>query len=200
MKEVSKGWIGGFFDSDGSISLGVKKMERNKIGYGLSPCFMVGQSIETYERTLPLVEEHLYNNLNVEVNINTVQREEYCNMKLLQIRRKEDVKKTLRYLEEEIHNKQNQVKILLEEIFPRMEINNYLSSKEDFMEIIAWKEAFDSYKGGIRSKYTVEYFEKLWNVELSDDKYPSDNIFDGAEVINIEGYTHPAENGSVFDY
>ena len=191
MEGISKEWIGGFFDADGNISYSVLNQNQN---YILQLVFQIGQSRKNAKTTIPCIEKHFINNMNISPNINSVREGELILLTITDIK---NVKTVLEYLQPHIHGKSEQVKIVLEEIIPRMEQGLHNENKTDFIELIAWKEALDSYKGGNRSKYTVEYFEEKWDIELPENRKPS---IEFNEKLKLEGYSDPVEEmGSLME-
>ena len=62
--------------------------------------------------------------------------------------------------------KREQVDLLLDEILPRMEQGVH-HEKEGFLEVMYHVDQFNSYKGGSRGQYTLDYFEDLWGIEYT---------------------------------
>ena len=60
--------------------------------------------------------------------------------------------------------KREQVDLLLDEILPRMERGVH-HEKKGFLEVMHHVDRFNSYKGGSRGKYTLEYFQNLWEMD-----------------------------------
>ena len=57
---------------------------------------------------------------------------------------------------------------LLHEIIPRMEEGVH-HDKEGFLEVMYYIERFNTYKGGSRGKYTLDYFKDLWEMEYTPE-------------------------------
>lgn len=64
--------------------------------------------------------------------------------------------------------KREQVDLFLDEILPRLKQGVH-HEKEGFLEVMSYVDRFNSYKGGSRGKYTLEYFEELWEIEYTPE-------------------------------
>jgi len=64
--------------------------------------------------------------------------------------------------------KREQVDLFLDEIIPRLE-DGVHHTKEGFLEVMYYIDRFNLYKGGSRGKYTLNYFEDLWEMEYTPE-------------------------------
>jgi len=64
--------------------------------------------------------------------------------------------------------KREQVDLFLDEIIPRLE-DGVHHDKEGFLEVMYYIDRFNAYKGGSRGKYTLDYFEDLWEMEYTPE-------------------------------
>ena len=77
-----------------------------------------------------------------------------------------DTRTLLTPLRDQFIVKREQVDLLLDEILPRMEQGVH-HEKEGFLEVMYHVDQFNSYKGGSRGQYTLDYFEDLWGIEYT---------------------------------
>lgn len=68
-------------------------------------------------------------------------------------------------------SKQTQTFIALEELLPKISKELHLT-KEGFIECMSWIDLLRKFKGGrnLETKYTTEYFEDLWDIDLSKEQ------------------------------
>jgi len=162
--QFSSEFVAGWIDGDGSIRTQISPTERRKIGFQVQPKITSKQTGCGALNAMSALENFCKES-GVEYNIDEIKREgNESSGYNFRIGGLSDVKTFLLEIEESLIVKQPQAKIMLNEIIPRMENKKHLE-KDGFVEIVAWKDIMDSYKGGNnRSKYNLDYFKEEWDI------------------------------------
>lgn len=174
MAQTSPSYVGGLFDAEGNINLRVWERDSSAIGCTTTPESGVEMNGELVVETMNALAKYCE---DVGANYNVYglpKKGEENNGVQFWVTTLDGTKKFLENIEPHLIEKRAQAKIMISEIIPRMEDGDHLR-KEGFLEIMAWRDLMDSFKGGRRGKYNLAYFEDLWDMELPEEKKPDIN-------------------------
>ena len=162
---LTHSYSAGLFDGDGCISMEVFKAEYYSTGYLQRPKVSLTQVRQEND-----VVDHLCefaDRLGVEYNVRDVPQQEEGYMPKFEftIRNRDSVKTYLQALLPHLVVKEEQARIMLEEIIPRMDRGMH-TNKRGFLKIMEHADRMNEMKGGKRGKYNLEYFENEWGMTL----------------------------------
>lgn len=166
--EVSQAYVAGLMDAEGCVSQIVGKNDLGRFDYGQNPQVQIQQGRnEALEERVAKYAEHY----GVDYNLHTYDppEEGYQPQVRFIVGSQESVRRFLEPIRDICAIKGRQIAIMLDEILPRMSANRH-TTKRGFLEIMAYRDLMNAYKGGIRGKYNLEYFEELWDMKLDTSR------------------------------
>lgn len=167
---VTNSYVAGLFDAEGTVSSVVAQRDNSAVDYHTDPRCRI-----THTENDPLIEKlkefcdsvgvepHVYHNRQVD-------NEKHADTFQFDITGKSDVRAFLEALKPNLVVKRQQAQIMLDEILPLLASNTH-STRRGFLRVMSWVDALNSYKGGTRGKYNLEYFEELWGIEYDPSRY-----------------------------
>lgn len=170
---VVHSYVGGLFDAEGNVYMGVDKSDERNIEHSVSTVGRLGhsenQQLEDFLKKFSEsagIQSNVYHQKkcarNTDDSFHWV------------VQQRGELKKFLREIRPYSIVKRGEIDIMLEEIIPRIE-KNYHTNRRGFLELVAWKDVMDKNKGGARGKYDLDYFENLWGMSIEDGKLPCDH-------------------------
>lgn len=160
-------YIGGFTDGDGHIKVKTTLDKSYKIGFRLRPEYNLDNCSAKMMNDIYEQLKELGFKPNVAI-IKTPSRTRPTWRPVCQIRisRRSLVKRFCEMILPYLHPyspKRAQIKILLEEIIPRLE-RGANTTREGFVEVMHYVDMMNELKGGKRGKYSEQYFRQLWGM------------------------------------
>jgi len=160
--------MAGLFDAEGSITGSVTKSGSCKINYEFAPRLKLTQ---VREKTLL---RHIFDQYAEVIGFSysihqRPGRDKEQPTEEVDICSADDIEAFLRPLVPLLYEKRRQALIMVDEILPRYR-DGVHHTKRGFVEMMEWKEKLDEAKPMDREdrKYTVEYFEDLWEEDLKN--------------------------------
>lgn len=170
--KLAHSYVGGLFDAEGSLYLRISEGETWALGYASQPI----ARIEMHEND-PLIEriQAYANAVGCDGSIHHVDRSEdndnrddtFCWV----ASSFDDVERFCEGIRDEVVVKKAQIDIMLDEIIPMLRAGEH-TRRRGFLKVMAWRDIMNSYKGGKRGKYDLEYFEELWGMSIQDRHLP----------------------------
>jgi len=169
--DTNLAWIAGFFDGEGYIGLKPGIAESYTIGYKATISVKIDH---TTKRPLDIIQENLDNNgIGSSIRDRKMGGENHQDQYRWKIQDKQGVKCFLSTIRPYSVDKIEQIEIMAGEIIPFLQEKGH-TTKVGFLELMEMKERLDSTKQGVRGKYTLEYFEEEWDMELDNQRGISD--------------------------
>jgi len=159
--------MAGLFDAEGYIYVGVNESESHSNSHQMFPALAMKQ---VQEKTLL---QHIFDRYSEVAGISYTLHEETRvgrqPVDIATICRSDDLEGFLRPLIPLLYEKRRQALIMVDEILPRYR-DGLHHTKRGFIEMMEWKEKLDDAKPMDKEdrKYTVEYFEDLWEEDLEN--------------------------------
>ena len=164
--KVHQAYVSGLFDAEGCIIPGMQTDGEYRTGHKIRPRVLI-QQIQTENDPLAKLIAHA-ESIDVDYNIRTAYRDDrdykFFNFT---VSNRDDLRRYLVDLTPHLTVKRKQAEIMASEVVPRIN-RGANKTKRDFLKTMFWVDKMNSLKGGNRGKYTREYFEDLWGMELSD--------------------------------
>ena len=170
-------YTAGFFDGEGCVSLTVSAQNDCYVDHALEPCLRVAlvkhqTVVQGTEKTLL---QHLIGRYSEVAGFSysrweyEARHDEHRGTERVHITSAEDIEMFLRPLIPLLYEKRRQALIMVDEILPRHR-DGLHHTKRGFIEMMEWKEKLDEAKPMDKEdrKYTVEYFEDLWEEDLEN--------------------------------
>ena len=154
--EIEQKYVAGIFDAEGSIQTSISPSEYGDVSYNVGTRADIG--LGEFPDTLQEVISEYCNTVNVDENYYDKNGGDMIRM---MITGRDDVYRFLEGIQPYSIIKQPQIEIMLNSIIPMMEEGMHLN-KKGFLEMMEKVDEMNSYKGGNRGKYTLEYFEDEW--------------------------------------
>jgi exonuclease VII small subunit len=163
MVSIQHTQVAGVFDAEGWVGVSIVERPDRGIGYRAEPSAMIDQT-GSGGRLVGALEEWCHaNNIKSSTYVNEMDGNRHDQFSL-RIRNPTEVRSFLEAIESKLIVKYEQAQIMLDEILPIFEEGRH-NTKRGLLEVVEAKEKMDSYKGGNRGKYTMEYFEDIWDVD-----------------------------------
>lgn len=167
--QIKHTYIGGLFDAEGCMKLNVSYDTRRAVNHKITN----KAQIEHRQKDRLVV---ILNQYADEIGVNSTvvdvpEKDKHSKRFNWRISNRRGIRLFLESIRPYSIIKKPEIEIMLDEILPRLEAGHH-SRKRGFLELIAWKDTMDDNKGGDRGKYTLTYFEELWDMELEAEKYP----------------------------
>jgi len=159
--------MAGLFDAEGYIQVRVAESETNSNSHQFSPALGMRQ---VQEKTLL---QHIFDRYSevagFSYKLNEEARDGVQPVDSAVICPPDDIVGFLRPLIPLLYEKRRQALIMVDEILPRYR-DGVHHTKRGFLEMMEWKEKLDEAKPMDKAdrKYTVEYFEDLWEDDLEN--------------------------------
>lgn len=170
LARVGHSYVSGLFDAEGCVKLDLREAEKYQTGYFTIPKVEIGHSIndELMERL-----KNYSNTIGVNPTFYHYTRENrnHNDTFVWHIQNRDDVSTFIESIYDHSIVKKPQFDILLNEIIPRLDQGIHLD-KRGFMKVIAWRDVLNSYKGGNRGEYNLNYFESKWGMNLQKSELP----------------------------
>lgn len=157
-ENISKKYLGGFFDGRGSFSINVSENDTYEVGFVCSPQIRV-----TRNRINPILESLIsdyFENNGIQANINT--RDDQ--MFILNISSIENISELLKHMLDELLLQHEVAYYFLQKIIPRFKRNDH-HTKQGLYEIVKMAEPVFQ-KPTQNRQYNSDYFEDLWKNEI----------------------------------
>lgn len=165
--KVNQRYIAGLFDGDGSMMVRVHENEsEGGLGYKVGP--MSDVAVAKHDPFIDRLES-FSENMGLNYNINIYDSED-CQKQTVhwRIYERDSLRRLVPVLREYCVIKKPQLEIFGDEILPRLTEGTH-STRRGFLEVMAWKDIMDAYKGGQRGKYNLRFFEELWDMKLDKE-------------------------------
>jgi len=180
MKITQRGpeYIAGMVDGDGEISSLISQVDDHKMDYRIQPHFKVVQTGNSMWNVMKVLESFSERN-NISYSTREIKHgnDDWNDGFSFTITEVESSIKFLNSINDYLVVKRKQANIMLNEILPRMKQEVH-KNKQGFLEIMHWRDVMNSYKGGQRGKYNLEYFEDEWNIEIDGSDIENKSVFD----------------------
>lgn len=164
MLRITHEQLTGTLDAEGWIGVKVDQNSEYRVDHRLQPQIEV---TETYRDHLMEALCAYCNARGVNCHVSSLEsNENRSDQYIWGVQGISNTRTLLTPLRDQFIVKREQVDLLLDEILPRMDQGVH-HEKEGFLEVMYYVDRFNSYKGGSRGKYTLEYFEELWGMEYS---------------------------------
>jgi hypothetical protein len=155
-------------DTEGSISVPIKKQSRNELGYKPTPSIDTSQSFHDQQlaalRRFYSMIEVFCDHIDINSRYSVSERESSVLVRW-QVNKWDDVAKVLKTVKPHLVLKVEQANIFLNEIYPVYKDEKH-NTKEGFMELAGKADEMAELRDGNgKRKYTQEYFE---NTEVED--------------------------------
>lgn len=157
----------GLTDADGCIALDIERDTNRPLNYRPRPKYSLSQAGHNAVALGAL--EEFFNDLGVHPIIQKDPREDHQDAWELRITGVTDVERALSPLRDHLIVKYQQAVILLDKIIPLLRADAH-TEQQGFLQLIAWKDRMDKFKGGERGGYTLDFFESEFGLEY-DSSY-----------------------------
>lgn len=167
---IEHSYLAGLFDADGTIRVNVQENSNTEGRYHCHPITTITNSEN--DRLVSLLDEYA-ESVGVDSHIRHVnpENDDWANHFRWWVNGPDDVERFLRSIKDVSVVKRPQIEIALNNILPIIQNREHLN-RRGFLRLMAWRDVMNAYKGGVRGKYSLEYFENLWGMELEEDRLP----------------------------
>jgi hypothetical protein len=170
-------YTAGFFDGEGCVSLNASAQNDCYVDHALEPCLrvaLVKHQTVVHGTEKPLLQ-HLIGRYSEVAGFSysrweyEARHDDHRGTEKVHITSAGDIEGFLRPLIPLLYEKRRQALIMVDEILPRYR-DGVHHTKRGFVEMMEWKERLDEGKPMDKDdrKYTVEYFEDLWEEDLEN--------------------------------
>lgn len=159
--KIEQAYIAGLVDAEGSIGSGVHQDNSAKLEYSLSPHFVFSQANNPgLQKFCKYLEERDISYGRVEQsrdgNRNPVEK--------ISLHGSSNLRAFLTDMKPHLSVKRAQAEIMLNDILPIFERGDH-TNRRGFLNVMYHVDRMNAYKGGVRGKYNLEYFEDEWGME-----------------------------------
>lgn len=161
---IGHSYHGGLFDGEGSLSAKVRKNNSTTHGYSIAASSTIKHT--NYDAVLESLcgfAEHI----NIDYSVRHVEPRDgnHADQFSFRVSTRDNVRRYLSELKPHLVLKRKQAEIMLDEIIPALERGQH-TDRRGFLRVMESIDRMNAMKGGDRGKYTVEYFEDKWGMEL----------------------------------
>lgn len=163
--ELSNTYPAGFFDAEGTLLTTVKESNNYDVG---SSFLIQAQTTQTGPKIPGLEKLKLYCeqvDANYTLRHKEKRKENHADQWTITVSGVEAVEKFLSGLLPHLATKRPQAEIMLNDIIPLVKRKEHLN-RRGFLRVMKHADKLNEFKGGKRGKYSLDYFEEKWGMEL----------------------------------